>query len=184
MLGKKATIFSSAINVPAHKIYGRWREYLGYFERTERLQEDDFPQPGDAVVLVIGMGRVGTGAYDMFRQNLEKTVCGIEVDRGKVSAHCQKGRHVIAADAEDPEFWEHIDLRNIELVMLSMPNYLDILEVVKQLQSAGYSGKTAGIARYEDEKHKLLASGIDVVFDFYVEAGAGFADQSLQMLDQ
>jgi glutathione-regulated potassium-efflux system ancillary protein KefC len=179
-----SVIISSAVNVSAHKIYGRWREYLGHFERTVRLQEDEFSQPGEAVVLVIGMGRVGTGAYDMFRQNLEKKVCGIEVDRDKVSAHCQKGRHVIAADAEDPEFWEHINLRNIELVMLSMPNYLDILEVVKQLQSANYTGKTAGIARYEDERHKLLASGIDVVFDFYMEAGAGFADQSLQMLDQ
>ena len=177
-------VISSALNVSAHNLYGQWRRHLGHFERSERLAEDNFSAPGDAVVLVIGMGRVGTGAYDMFRKSLEKKVCGIEVDGGKVASHCQNGRHVIAADAEDPEFWDYIDLDRIELVMLAMPNYLDILEVVKQLQLAGYKGKTAGIARYEDEKHKLLASGIDVVFDFYMEAGAGFADQSILMIQQ
>ena len=138
--------------------------------------------PGDAAVLVIGMGRVGTGAYDMFRGSLEKNVCGIEIDRERVSSHCRAGRHVIAADAEDPEFWAYINLDTVSLIMLAMPNYLDILEVVKQLQHAGYQGKTAGIARYEDEKEKLLASGIDVVFDFYAEAGAGFADQSIHLI--
>jgi hypothetical protein len=175
-------IISSAINVSAHRLYGRWRSPLGYFQRDSRLDEDEFPQPGDASVLVIGMGRVGTGAYDMFQTNFKKKVCGLEVNRDKVLVHCQNDRQVIAADAEDPEFWDHIELDRIDLIMLSMPNYLDILEVVRQLKRANYKGKTAGIARYEDEKHKLLASGIDVVFDFYVEAGAGFADQSMEMI--
>lgn len=176
-------IFSSAINVYAHGLYARWRGRINHFQRHARLAEDIFTQPGDASVLVIGMGRVGTGAYEMFRDSLEKSVCGIEVDRERVSSHRHEGRHVIAADAEDPEFWAYINIDKVDLIMLAMPNYLDILEVVKQLQQAGYQGKTAGIARYEDEKEKLLASGIDVVFDFYMEAGAGFADQSIHLIE-
>ncbi|HIG41043.1 MAG: cation:proton antiporter family protein [bacterium] len=176
-------IFSSIVNIPAHALYARWRGRISRFERPERLPEDSFSHPDDAVILVIGMGRVGTGAYDMFHNSLDKNVCGIEVDPQRVTAHCSDGRKVIAADAEDPEFWAQVELRTVNLIMLAMPNYLDIIEVVKQLQSAGYLGKTAGIARYEDEKEKLLASGIDVVFDFYFEAGAGFADQSLHLLE-
>ena len=176
-------IFSSIVNVSAHGLYARWRGVINFFERPERLAEDSFSQPGDANVLVIGMGRVGTGAYDMFHGRLGKKVCGIEVDRERVSSLCSSDRFVIAADAEDPEFWAQVNLDSISLIMLAMPNYLDILEVEKQLQHAGYQGKTACIARYEDEKEKLLASGIDVVFDFYFEAGAGFADQSMQLLE-
>ena len=67
--------------------------------------------------------------------------------------------------------------------MFSMPNYLDILEAAKQLQRVGYQGRTAGIARYEDEKKKILTGGIDAVFNFYAKAGTGFAEQSIHLLD-
>ena len=174
-------ICSSVVNISAHRLFARWRGRIRRFERPERLQEDNYSQPGDASILVIGMGQVGTGAYDMFR-NLTKSVCGIEIDRGCVSAHNDSGRHVIAADTEDPDFWAQINLDSIELILLAIPNILDILEVVRQLQQAGYQGKTAGIVRYEDEKEKLLSTGIDFVFDFYKEAGAGFADQSIQLI--
>ncbi len=176
-------VLSSIINLSAHNLFGRWRHHLCRFEHPDRLAEDSFSQPTDAEVLVIGMGRVGTGAFDMYKNQLNKTVCGIELGEARVDSHRAQGRDVIRADAEDPEFWAQVDLTGVNLILLSMPNYLDILEVEKQLRLANYKGKTAAIARFEDEKEKLLASGITVVFDFYNEAGAGFADRSVNILD-
>ncbi|MFT4926576.1 MAG: glutathione-regulated potassium-efflux system ancillary protein KefC [Phenylobacterium sp.] len=176
-------VFSSIINLKAHELYARWRELMIRFETSERLPDDQFSQPEGATVLVIGMGRVGTGAYEHLHEKLQHSVCGVDVDKNRVVHHCELGRNVITADAEDPDFWNHINLDSINLIMLAVPQYRDILEVVKQLQIAGYQGKTAGIARYKDEEKELLAAGIDVVFNFYRRAGSGFAEQSMHLLD-
>ena len=175
-------VLSSIINTKAHYLYARWTGPLKRFEKPERLPEDQFSQP-DGSVLVVGMGRVGAGAYDSLRDDLQKDVCGMDVDRERVAAHCHMGRNVILADAEDPDFWAHVNLDNVQLFMLTMPNYLDNIETVKQLKHVAYQGKTAGIARYEDEKKVLLAAGIDVVFNLYMNAGAGLAEHSIHLFD-
>ena len=176
-------VFSSIINIKAHKLYRHWGTFIKRFERVDRLPEDQFCSPSNATVLVIGMGRVGTGAYDSLNDELQKQVCGIELDKRRVVSQCRTGRNVIMADAEDPDFWEHIDLTPIHLIMFALPNYSDVLEVSKQLYLAGYQGKTAGIARYVDEEKELLSAGIDVVFNYYAEVGIGFAEQTIHYFD-
>ncbi len=177
-------VFSSILNAKAHDLYARWNSFLRKFESSKRLAEDIFSKPIGAAILVIGMGRVGTGVYDTLRDRLKKKVVGIETDQERVEAHREAGRNVIIADAEDPDFWEHIDLEPVELVMLSIPNYLDILEVVTRLKQAGYTGKTAGTIRYEDERELLTDAGIDVVYNFYQKVGVGFADQTIDRLEE
>ena len=176
-------VFSSIINIRAHGLYARWSKFINRFERPERLPEDRFSSPEGASVLIIGMGRVGSGAYDSLQDHSQKSVCGVDVDRERAAKHCNAGRHVIAADAEDPSFWSHIKLQNISLILLAMPRYLDAIEVIKQVEQAGYRGKISGIARYRDEEKKLLEAGIDVVFNFYAKAGAGLAEESTHLLD-
>jgi len=176
-------IFTSIINIKAHQLFTRCNVFLKRFERSERLLEDQFSQPKNASVLVIGMGRVGVGAYDTLCDVLDKKVCGIDVAKERVVAHCSLGRKVILADAEDPEFWGHIALTPIHLILFTVPNYLDILEMSKQIRLAGYEGKTAAIARYDDEEKELLAAGIDMVFNYYSKVGAGFAEQTVHLFD-
>tara|TARA_B110000967_G_scaffold31217_2_gene29552 strand:+ start:1481 stop:2224 length:744 start_codon:yes stop_codon:yes gene_type:complete len=175
-------VFSSAVNTMSHRLYGRWATQIKSFEDPQRLPEDKFYQPGKVAVLVVGMGRVGSGAYDILQNEMAKTVCGIDMDRARAISNSEAGRKVIYDDAEDPDFWSDINFDGIHLIMFAMPNFLDIQEAQNQIQLAGFKGKTAAIARYEDEKEKLLAAGVDEVFNFYAEAGAGFADQSVHLL--
>lgn len=175
-------VFSSIINFKAHDLYTRWHQLINRFEHPSLLSQQQFARPKGATVLVMGMGRVGTGAYDTLQDHLKKDVCGIDLNKDCVENHRQAGRNVILGDAEDPDFWRHIDLDSINLIMLAMPSYLDVLEATKQLGQAGYRGKTAGIARHDDEKQKLLAVGLDQAFNFYAEAGAGFAEESIHLL--
>jgi len=56
------------------------------------------------------------------------------------------------------------------------------MSITDQLRSAGYKGKIAAIARYDDERSQLEAFGIDKVFNFYNEAGVGFADESMALI--
>ncbi|MCC3860595.1 cation:proton antiporter family protein [Pseudemcibacter aquimaris] len=177
-------IFSSILNSAAHRLYAIWRSKIVTFEKHECLPEDVINVPKNASILIIGMGRVGTGAYDTLIEKLHGNVCGIEVIRKRAADHIDSGRNVVNADAEDPAFWEHVDLSCVEMIMFAIPNHLDILEIVKQLRHVNYSGKMAGIAKYEDNKQKLLDCGIDVVFNFYQKAGAGFADKAIKTLQQ
>jgi len=176
-------IFSSIINIWAHDLFQSWVAVLKKFEGQTRLAEDHFSQPHNASVLVIGMGRVGTGAYDTLTNELNKSVCGIDVDKERVAAQELAGRNVIAGDAEDPEFWAQIDLSKINLILFAIPNYVDMLESSKQLRLGQYKGKTAAVARYVDEEKRLLSAGVDVVFNYYAKVGTGFAEATVHLLD-
>ncbi|EGG95216.1 putative glutathione-regulated potassium-efflux system protein [gamma proteobacterium IMCC1989] len=175
-------VFSSVINTWGHNLYRRWNKQIKQFETTQRLAEDQIAELGEATIVVVGMGRVGRGAYDALIEETQELICGIEMDRGRVNSLCENGRNVIFGDAEDPEFWSSISLKKVQLIMFAMPNYLDILEAQKQLNHYNFTGRTAGVAKYEDEKIALLEGGVDEVFNFYAEVGNGFATQSLHLV--
>lgn len=174
-------VFSSIANLWSHQFYRRFKSGLSRFERKERLAEDQFSQIGDASILIVGMGRVGSSACDALGA-MNKRVCGIDADAKRVARHRELGREVIVADAEDPDYWEQLKMDHVELVMIAMPNCTDILEVAKRLKEIKYPGKIASIARYEDERALLTKAGIDMVFNFYQDAGIGFADESVGLV--
>jgi len=109
-------------------------------------------------------------------------VWGVESDVDKVRRHQGAGRHVILGDAEDADFWETRELWHIKLVMLAMPSVSDIKDITDQLKLRGFKGHIAAIARYEDERQQLLDFGVDNVFNYFAEAGAGFAEESLELI--
>jgi hypothetical protein len=91
--------------------------------------------------------------------------------------------HVFVGDGENADFWENINIHSVKLILLSMPSIEDCRNISVQLTNAGYAGQLAAIARYEDERAALQASGINKVFNFYTEAGLGFARESLELID-
>jgi hypothetical protein len=130
------------------------------------------------------MGGVGRSSNDVLHAQLDDTVWGVESDIDKVRLHRDEGRHIILGDAEDADFWETRELWHIKLIMLAMPSVTDISDITKQLKLCGYKGHIAAIARYEDEREMLLELGVDNVFNYFVEAGTGFAEESLHLLEQ
>jgi len=167
----------------AHDFFGGYKEFFHQFERKEYLPEDTFCQPQKAPIVIIGMGRVGVGAYRAIREHGNRLVWGLDAEAEKVDRLSQQGMQVYNGDAEDDFFWERINLSNLELVLLALPNVIDNISVSKQLRSAGYQGKIAAIARYDDERSQLESFGIDKVFNFYNEAGVGFADESIALIN-
>ncbi len=176
-------MFTSVFYEYAHVVYAYMRRWVKFFERQqpEPIYQEQLKQ---ASILVIGMGRVGRSAYDVLHDQLGEKVWGVESDIDKVYRHRKHGRHVILGDAEDADFWETRELWHIKLVMLAMPSVNDIHDITEQLKISGYSGHIAAIARYEDERQQLLDYGVDNVFNYYVEAGVGFAEESLNLIEQ
>ena len=166
----------------AHTFFAKHRKFLSRFERKNKLEEDSFSQPCQRPIVIIGMGRVGMGAYQAINSGSTKPAWGLDADKEKVTWLNGEGAEAYYGDAEDIHFWESIDLSRIELVLLALPSVQDAITITAQLNLAKYQGKIAAVARYDDERTKLEEFGIDKVFNFYTEAGVGFAEESLALL--
>ncbi|WP_341503797.1 cation:proton antiporter family protein [Gallaecimonas sp. GXIMD4217] len=173
---------AAPVNSHAEGLYHRLAGRLQRFQR-ELLHPEDAPiDIGHARVLIFGMGRLGTGAYDQLVAEYGKSgVLGIDHAPDKVEEHRGDDREVIVGDATDSDFWSKIRHDDgLELVLLAMPNHHGNLYAAKQLQARGYQGKVAAVAKFPEEVEELKELGI-AVFNIFEEAGAGFARHVLNV---
>jgi hypothetical protein len=87
------------------------------------LKEDEPIHTGEAEVGVIGMGGVGTAAYEEMQRRYGDVVIAVDFSMDTVERHRKMGRNVVYGDADDSDFWERVDLADsrIVLVMLALP---------------------------------------------------------------
>jgi len=175
-------IIGAILNARAHGMYPVIEKHLRRFESMRRLPGDIVPDLRDAEILVVGMGRVGRGAYLAMRKTYADKVCGIDADNEQVARNRRAGHNVILADAEDADFWSDTDLSKLRLVMLAMPSMRDMQQAVKLLNDSDYDGTIAAVAKFDDDRAALEAAGVHVTFNFYAEAGAGFAEHVREQL--
>jgi predicted Kef-type K+ transport protein len=170
-------ILASPLNNASHNLYERYRARLKRFQTHRRIPEEEAIDPGELNILILGMGRVGTGAYDAMRRLTAESVVGVDLDPETVDDQRQAGRNVIRGSAVDPDFWSRlsIDHRHIRLVLLAMPLPQENLLAVRQLRNSGYIGPVAAVAKYADDVQTLKQAGVTMVFNLYAEAGTGFA---------
>jgi glutathione-regulated potassium-efflux system ancillary protein KefC len=169
-------ILSAPLNSNADILYTRYRKLLRSFEHPQRLPEDEVVSLAGARVIILGMGRVGRGAYDHLETTCGDTLIGIDSDPGIVAHHQAKGRRVILGDATNPDFTSRIngESGNIELALVTLSNHRTNLDAIAQLQQENFKGKIAATAIYPDQAQELEAIGVE---SYYVlaEAGSGFA---------
>jgi predicted Kef-type K+ transport protein len=177
-------VFTSALYKSSHNQYNTHKGRLKLFESPTSLPEDVYPKMGNTKVLVIGMGRVGKGAFKTLAKLMGKGVTGMDADLDKVNSLREQNYVAILGDGENIDLWENVDISKIELILLALPSIDDSSNITNQLRNASYSGKIAAIARYEDEVQALLDVGVDKVFNFFAEAGLGFAEESFEMINK
>jgi len=171
-------VLAAPLNTASYRLYARFRSVLAAFESGQRIAEEEVIDPGDATVLVFGMGRVGRVAYDTIRQRMGDTVQGVDADSETVKTLKHGGRRVIQGSATDVDFWDRIDLdhQSVKLILLAMPRHDENLFAAQQLHDLGYAGKLAAVAKYPDELLALQEAGVHAAYNLYAEAGSGFAD--------
>ncbi len=167
---------SAGLNVIAHPLYTRYWTVWKRLQRAERLVDDRPLDIGGAKIAIIGMGRVGTGAYDDLHERHGGAVVGVDIDPVKVQHQQSTGRTVLLGDPSDADFWDRVHATHtLELVMLALPNLAANLAVLDQLKAASFDGRVAATARFQDEVEPLKQAGASTVFNIYAEAGSGFA---------
>jgi predicted Kef-type K+ transport protein len=168
-------VLASPLNATAHGLYARFHQRLMRWE-SETRHRDDLPiVTGGATIAILGMGGIGTGAYDFMRAHYGETVIGIESNPDKAKGHREAGRNVILGDATDSDFWQRLEPGKVRLLMLAMPQLSTNLDVVRRLAEGAYEGLITVVAHYPDELEILRGAGVHAAYDASAEAGAGFA---------
>jgi Trk K+ transport system NAD-binding subunit len=156
-------------------------KFLRLFERDRRHPDDEPISLGRAEVVVAGMGRVGTGAYNHARE-LGRKVVGLDSDLGKVEKHLNEGRRVVYADAEDPLLWHRLNLDQVRVIMLALPDTEAKILASEQLRRRGFKGLISATYVWPEEQAPILAAGADITYNYFAEAGVGLAADTFEAL--
>jgi glutathione-regulated potassium-efflux system ancillary protein KefC len=170
-------VVASPLNAQSHVLYELFSGRLRRQERKQRISIEREIDPGDANVMIVGMGRVGSGAYDNLVHEKGMRPVGIDADPDSVSKQKAAGRNVVQGSATDADFWHrlHLDDGHIKLVLLAMPQSSENVFAAEHLLKEGFEGTIGAIAKFPDDEALLRAAGVHQVFNLYAEAGAGLA---------
>jgi glutathione-regulated potassium-efflux system ancillary protein KefC len=179
-------VASSALNTRADQIYLALRSRLHRFERSERLAGDEALHFGSARILICGMGRIGSGAYDAMLAQHADAVAGVDLSQEVVAHHQADGRNVQQGNVTNPDFWARIDPASwqVDWILLAMPSQRANLTAARLARSWGFRGRIGASVKFPDEAEALSRNGVDAVFNVYAEAGRGFADHAQALFSE
>lgn len=174
-------IVSAPLNRAAHPLYERLARRLIPLERRQHHPDEQPLSLGDARILVMGMGRAGSAAYDYLRQQ-ETRIIGLDSDPTKLRDHRDAGRRVLFADGEDAAFWERLQMDHVEAVILTMSDIEAKVIAAQKLRKRGFAGTIAAHTMHQDEADAILAAGADKAFLTMSQVGVGLAEHIRRQL--
>lgn len=174
-------LITAPLNRVAHVLFERLAPYLTRFELERRHPDEQPVSLGMANILIMGMGRTGTAAYDYLIRRDERPV-GLDADQARVQAHLRQARRVLYADAEDPSFWGELRLDELEAVMLCMNDAEAKAYAARQLRRFGFRGVVVASSLFDDEAASIAEAGADRTYLAMNEAGVGLAEHVWQAL--
>jgi len=168
-------VVASPLNRVADFLYQQFQPFLRRFESEDHHPDEEPYQEGTWQICVVGMGRIGTGAYDYFTDKFGPVVLGLDLNADNVDRHLEGGRQVLLADVTDPDFWRKLPQHPhfMKLVVLTLPVLESQLYVLNQLKERGFTGRIAAMMAFEDDAEVLQEAGVDTVFNVFAQAGAG-----------
>jgi predicted Kef-type K+ transport protein len=167
-------VISAPLNRYAHSLYERFGSSLERFESHTRHPDEQPISLGNTKVMVMGMGRTGTAAYDWLSES-EPELIGLDSDPEKAQTHQDAGRNVVFADAEDNTFWQGLHMPELEAVVLAMSDIEGKLIAARQLRRKGFNGYIVAHTLYSDEAKKIRDAGADEAYLTMSETGVALA---------
>ena len=176
-------VISAIVNRRGVELATRLSRWLPARDSDRLHPEDRLVDIGESDALVLGLGRVGAATYLRLRDEYGLSVVGVEHDPRRVAELEDEGFEVVRADATDLEFWTRVQRAGrVEMAVLAMPFHNANLIALARLHAAGFTGKVAAVARYDDDVAELERHGADAVFHLYGSAGAALADHAAEVL--
>lgn len=171
-------VVSAPLNRYAHPLYEKLAHRLIPLERNLHHPDEQPVSLGDAEVLIMGMGRTGSAAYEYLEHKTH--LAALDSDPARVRHYQRLGRNVFFADAEDQVFWQGLQLGRIKAVILCLSDVEAKLIASRKLRQAGFAGLIVSHSMQKDEAEKILAAGADHTYLTMSEAGLGLAERVRQ----
>ncbi|MBW0147621.1 cation:proton antiporter family protein [Marinobacter arenosus] len=176
-------VISAPLNRFAHVIYERFGSGLSRFE-TQKHHPDEQPLSlGNTRVLIMGMGRTGTAAYDWVSRQ-EPELMGLDSDPAKASKHQKEGRNVVFADAEDASFWNGLHMPEVHSVILALGDIEGKLIAARMLRKLGFRGYIVAHTLYDDEAHQIREAGANEAYLTMNETGVALASHIISRANE
>lgn len=172
-------ILAIPINRMAHELYIRYAEQMRRHEKDERLPEEIIGSLGNATIAIMGMGRVGMGAFDALKDAGHSKIIGIEENFLLAQQRTEAGYPCVHGDASDRDFWERTGLANCEMILVCLSNQRESLRVARLAQELEFANTMSVAIRFPDEAEELEKMGC-LSFYRYQEVGRDFADYTME----
>ncbi|MDF0749440.1 cation:proton antiporter [Marinobacter sp. 71-i] len=176
-------VVSAPINRLSHTVYERFSARLAPFESKRRHPDEQPISLGSTKILVMGMGRTGTAAYDQLTHD-EPLTMALDSDPAKVDKHQKEGRNVVFGDGEDISFWQGLHMPAVEAVILAMGDIEGKLIAARNLRKKGFAGYIVAHTLYADEAERIREAGANEAYLTMSETGVALASQVLHRNDR
>ncbi len=173
-------VVSAPLNRFAHPLYEKLSNKLIPFERNIRHPDEQPVSLGDAEVLIMGLGRTGSAAYEHLKDKCR--LVALDSDPARVELHCMLEHNVFFADAEDQVFWQSLDLGEVRAVVLTTNDIEAKIIATRKLRQRGFKGLIVSHSMHHDEAEKIIHAGADQTYLTMSEAGVGLAEHVHQSL--
>ncbi len=167
-------VISAPINRIAHGLYERHAARLTPFEGHRRHPDEQPISLGDTRILVMGMGRTGSAAYDRLFER-EPRIMGLDSDPAKARMHLKAGRNVVFGDGEDTTFWQELHMPKLRAVILAMSDIEGTVIAVRMLRHKGFTGYIIAHTMFADEADKIKEAGANEAYLTMNETGVALA---------
>ena len=172
-------LIGAPLNRLAHPLFERFEHRLQRFERPTRHPDEQPTDLGDADVLIFGMGRTGSAAYEALSEAGLRPV-GLDADAYKARAHGEAGRNVVFADAEDSNFWTGVGLDRIKAAVLAMDDLEAKLIATRTLRAKGFTGPIVSHALHDEHVDRINDAGASRTYLTMREAGRSLAGHAIE----
>lgn len=172
-------LLATPFNRKAHELYVRYADRLSSHEKPERLPEEIIGSLGGATVGILGMGRVGRGAFDTLRKAGYDKIVGIEENYQLTQQRIDDGWPCVHGDASDRDFWERTGLTDCDLILVSLSNHRENVRVATLARELHFANTLAVATRFPDESRELEELGC-LTFYRYQDVGRDFALNTLE----
>ncbi len=176
-------LISAPLYRMAHPLYDKLADRLVPFERKGFHPDEQPLSLGNAEILIIGMGRTGTAAYDHL-QTKHIPMMGIDSDPAKVRAHVQSGRNIAFADAEDQQLWKSLYAPDLKYVILAANDVEAKVIAATKLREGGFQGTIVAHTMHEDYAKAITRAGADHTYLTMSEAGVGLAEHVFKVVEK
>ncbi|MBI5466804.1 MAG: cation:proton antiporter [Candidatus Kerfeldbacteria bacterium] len=177
---------SSYMIMHGDRLYGWLEPVVSFFHRSQAPSEGEELPMYSRPILLIGAHRVGQNiATSLGREELV-----IIDDDPDVVADLQARRYrVLFGDVSDHDILKHIDFRRVRLVISTVPNMTENLNLIEYLRSQKRKPRLVIRGENDADTAQLYAAGVDYVFRPHLTAGhllgqAIARDIKLKHLDQ